>query len=114
MTQLESRQVAFWPTIEFALKHAAANGIDLLAEMLPAPGTPAWCALADEDPTRAGISLMLGGCREALEHERQQEARAEASQAVSTAADWPAVAREVQQRNSFRQSRPWAKREVAS
>lgn len=113
MSGIDSRAVAFWPVMEFALKRAESSGIDLLTDVLPVPGTPTWCALSDGDPLKA-VSLMLGGCREALGHETAQEARAEASQAVSTAADWPAVAREIQQRNSFRKSRPWARREVTS
>jgi hypothetical protein len=42
-----------------------------------------------------------------------QEAAAEASQAVSAAVDWRAVAQEWMQLQAFRAANPWARREAS-
>jgi hypothetical protein len=67
---------------------------ELVAGVAPRPpaGTPAWCALADDDPRKLAAVLELG-VHMALKIDAEQTARAEASQAVSSAADWTAVAR---------------------
>ncbi|OBB35322.1 hypothetical protein A5755_21905 [Mycolicibacterium fortuitum] len=59
---------------------------------MPLPGSPAWCGMADDD-ARKLLSLVLGGVREALTNDTHQTAMAEASQAISAAADWTAMAR---------------------
>lgn len=66
-------------------------------------GTAAWRALAADDPAR-WASLLDGGQHWALRLELNQEALAEASKDIASAADWPAVAREVLQRDSARKS----------
>lgn len=78
----------------------------------PAAGTPAWCALGDDDPRKLA-AVLDAGQHHALRIEIAQEALAEASKAIAAAADWPGIAREIQQRRDFRATRPWSKR-VAS
>lgn len=75
-------------------------------------GTPSWCALADGDPRKL-LALAQSGVHHALRVETAQDDRCAASRAVSAAADWPAVGREIAQRNSFYAERPWLRR-VAS
>lgn len=77
----------------------------------PTPGTPAWCLLAHGD-LRKWAALLDGAQHHALRLELNQEARAEASRAVSVAIDWPAVSQEMFQLNSFRNARPWTRRVV--
>jgi hypothetical protein len=86
----------------------------MLAEVgsWPMLGTPAWVALHDDDP-RKWAALLDGARHWALRLETCQEARAEASRAVSTTVDWPALSREINRRNDFYTNRPWLKR-VAS
>lgn len=77
----------------------------------PMIGTPEWQALPDGD--RRKWAAALDAARHwALRLETNQEARAEASKAVAGAADWPQVAREMQQLADFRSANPWAKRRV--
>ncbi|WP_131813251.1 DUF2742 domain-containing protein, partial [Mycolicibacterium fortuitum] len=71
-----------------------ATSHDVGLNHLPLPGTPQWCQLADTD-ARKLLSLILGGVREALNHEVVQEHRAEASREICAAADWSAVARRI-------------------
>jgi Protein of unknown function (DUF2742) len=103
---IASQQVSWWSVHE--LVTAVTNQVN----DWPMLGTPAWCSLAHDDP-RKWAALLDGAQHHALRLEINQEAAAEASKAVSGAADWPHIAREIQQINSFRASRPWAKR-VAS
>jgi hypothetical protein len=56
----------------------------------PMLGTPAWCRTAHGD-LRKWAALLDGAQHHALRLELNQEARAEASRAVSGAVDWPAV-----------------------
>lgn len=87
MTGIESRSVAWWPVHEFiaALVDQANN--------IPVAGTPAWCALADTDPVKL-LSVAVAGEFHVLRMETAQEARCEASRAVSAAADWRGVGRD--------------------
>jgi hypothetical protein len=63
----------------------------------PMAGTPAWCDLSDDDPAK--VAALLDAARHwVLRVETGQEAMAEASQAISAAVDWAAVARRVCQR----------------
>lgn len=100
-----SQSVAWWPVHEF---------VDALISTIVYPmlGTPAWCALADDDPAKLA-AVLDGGCHHALRLELNQEARAEASREVSAAADWRAVAQELIELARFHKAHPWAKR-VAS
>lgn len=97
MTNIESRSVAWWPVHEFmAALVAQAND-------LPLAGTPAWCLLANGDPRKL-LAVAVAGEHHVLRVEMAQEAHAEASKSVASAADWSGVAREMQQRHDARQS----------
>jgi hypothetical protein len=87
-----SRQVSWFETYEFADRIAGAHGADL--NHLPIPGTPQWCGMPDDD-ARKLLALVLGGVREALNHDVAQEHRADAGRAIAGAGDWSAVAQTV-------------------
>jgi hypothetical protein len=78
----------------------------------PMAGTPAWCLLDDDDPVK-WAALLDAAQHWALRVETCQRAACEASRDISAAADWSAVAREVQNHNEFYAQKPWLKR-VAS
>lgn len=101
-----SRQVAFWPVYEYVQ--------GLLADVgsYPMLGTPEWCSMSDAD-LRKLASLYDAAVHWALRVQTCQEVRAEASRDISAAADWPQIATEIAQLNSFRADNPWTKR-VAS
>ncbi|WP_241666405.1 DUF2742 domain-containing protein [Mycobacterium marseillense] len=105
MTAAGSHQVSWWEThrfIEAAVAQANTGP-------LPPAGTPAWCELADGDPRKL-LSLAIDGVHHVLRKEVAQAARAEASRAVSAAADWTAVARELSHREDFYRRHPWLRR----
>lgn len=106
--RLGSQQRDWWSTHEYLEAYRAQANLG----PIPAAGTPGWCALEFDDPRKL-LALALDGEHYVLRCEVAQSAMAEASRAVSGAADWPKVAREIQQLNNFRASRPWARR-VAS
>jgi hypothetical protein len=100
-----SQQVNWWEThrfIEAAIAQANLGPI-------PAAGTLAWCELDDSDPRKL-LALAVAGEHHVLRVEVAQSAMADASRAVSDAADWPKVAREIQQRNAFYSDKPWLRR----
>jgi len=101
-----SRQVSWWDT------HTFISGLTANLK-LPLAGTPAWCALSDDEPRKL-LALALAGEHHVLRVEVAQEALAEASRDVAAAADWPQVSREIHRRNSFYAERPWLKRAVVS
>jgi hypothetical protein len=103
MKATESQQVSWWEVRELILP-----ALDQVTDW-PMLGTPAWCRLADDDP-RKWAALLDGAQHWALRVDSCQEARAEASRAVSAAADWPAVAQEIRQRSEFYAAKPWLKR----
>ncbi len=109
--RLSSSQRTFWPVWEFGQKLLAEAGI--AAEDLHPPGTAAWVALDDDDPAKI-LACVLDSPHHTARVEAGQVAMAAASRAVSAAADWGQVARETVALQSFRTSRPWAKRVVAS
>jgi Protein of unknown function (DUF2742) len=78
----------------------------------PMVATQAWFDLADDDPAK-WAALIDAAQHHALRLELNQEARAEASKAISATADWPAVSREINQRNSFYTERPWLRRKAS-
>lgn len=86
MSSTESRSVSWWPCYEFIT--ALLGSVD----DLPVAGTPRWCGLPDDDPRKL-LSLAAAGVHHVLRMEVAQEARAEASRAVSAAADWSSVGR---------------------
>lgn len=105
MNSMSSQQVSWWSVHEFV-----AAALDQ-ANDWPPLGTPAWCSLAHTDP-RKWAALLDGAQHHALRLELNQEARCEASRAVSCAVDWPAVSQEMVRLNSFREAHPWARRVV--
>jgi hypothetical protein len=100
---VSSQQVSWWSV------HEHVTPMLEQVDSWPMVGTPEWCALADTDP-RKTAALFDAAQHWSLHLEMNQEALAEASRAVSAAADWPAVAREINQRQSLYTQRPWLKR----
>ena len=103
---LTSRSVSWWPVHEFVSPMLTSVGT------WPTVGTPEWCALPDND-ARKIAAIYEAAQHWALRLESSQAARAEASRDISDAADWYAVAREINQRAEFYAARPWLKRVVA-
>jgi hypothetical protein len=92
-SQVASQQVSWWSAhvfIEAVVQQANYPTI-------PDAGTPAWCALADDDPRKL-LALAVAGDHHVLRVETAQQAAADASKAVASAADWPGVARSVGRR----------------
>jgi hypothetical protein len=106
MARTDSRQVSFLAVHEFV-----APVLAQVNNSWPMLGTPAWCLLAHNDP-RTWAAVFDGAQHYALRLELDQEAMVDASQTISTAEDWPAIAREFQQINEFRTARPWMRRAV--
>lgn len=60
-------------------------------------GTPAWCSLPDDHPAK--IAAIYDAAQHwALRVETCQRAECEASQAISAAANWAAIANEIRRR----------------
>lgn len=99
MSNIDSRQTSY--------ASVAAFIAELLAQVNnavpPGAGTPAWCALDPADPMKS-LSLIVAGGAHVLSVEATQEALAEASKAVAASADWPKVAREIQQLDAARKA----------
>lgn len=76
---------------------------------LPWAGSPDWCAMSDGDPRKL-LSLAIAGSHHVLRVEAAQAARAAASRAISTAADWPAISREIRRRTDFLTEKPWLRK----
>lgn len=104
---LGSQQVSFTPVLEFWRAVVAQANVG----PLPWPGTPSWCAMSDNNPQKL-LALAEFGVHHAVRVEAAQAARADASKAISGAADWLRISREVRHHSEFRASRPWAKRPV--
>jgi hypothetical protein len=80
-----SAAVSWWAVHEHVTPFLETSG------SWPMAGTPAWCSLPDEDPRK--LAALLDAARHwVLRVETGQEAAAQASQAISAAADWSAVA----------------------
>jgi hypothetical protein len=92
LTPITSRQVAWFEVYSFVAP--------LLARLdsWPAAGTPAWTALADDDPRKLA-AVLESGVRWSLRVDTEQELLAAASSDVSAAADWGSIA------NRLRRSR---------
>lgn len=106
MGQPESQQVSWWSVHEFVTE------VLKQVNSWPLLGTPAWCSLSNDDP-RKWAAVIDGGQHHALRVELGQEARAEASRAISGSANWSAISSEIHQRRTFYDAKPWLKR-VAS
>ncbi|MCA2249028.1 DUF2742 domain-containing protein [Mycobacterium intracellulare] len=102
MKPLESQQVSWWSVHEHVQPF-----LDLVGAW-PTAGTPAWCALPD-GPVKLA-ALLDAAQHHALRFELGQEARAEASRAVSGALNWNEVSRETLARTDFYTARPWLRR----
>lgn len=86
-----SSQVSWWSV------HELLQPVLEQAHDWPMLGTPAWCSLEHDDP-RKWCALLDGAQHWALRLELGQEARADASKALSAAVDWTSVASEIQRR----------------
>jgi hypothetical protein len=102
---MTSQQVSWWSVYEFVTAH-------LQADHWPMIGSPAWCALDDDDPVK-WAAILEAAQHWALRVEGCQQAMADAAGEISAAADWSAIARSARVREDFHSSRPWLKR-VAS
>jgi hypothetical protein len=101
-----SQAISWWSVHEFAAPHLDRAGT------WPMAGTPAWCAMPDDDPRK--LAALLDAAQHwALGVETAQETCADASKAVAASADWPAVAQEIHQRQDFYSRKPWMKRASA-
>lgn len=89
---IESRQVDWWSVHTFVLPTL------IRVESWPLAGSPAWVELADNDPVK--LAAIFDAARHhALRIDTAQAAMAQASRDIASAADWPAVGREIRQRN---------------
>ena len=88
---VQSQQVSWWDT------HLFITELTKHCDDLPAAGTPAWCALTNDD-SRKLLALAVAGEHHVLRVETAQEALAAASRTVSAAADWSAIANEIRRR----------------
>ena len=106
MTLTYSQQVNWWTVHEYVIPV-----LDRV-KAWPMAGTPAWCLLDDGDPAK--VAAVYDAARHhILRVETAQEALREAGEAISAAADWAAVARDVRNREEFYASRPWMKRRAS-
>ena len=85
---ISSRQVSWWDVHEYVQPSLDSAG------PWPTAGTPAWCALDDDDPAKLA-ALLDAAQHHVLRVETAQAALAEASRAVAAGADWPALAAEI-------------------
>lgn len=103
---LSSQQVSWSEVRAFVEPLLAAVG------EWPMPGSPAWCALDEHDPVK-WASLLDAAQHWALRLEHFQQAECEASQDVSAACSWAAIARRVRDRREFEREHPWARRSAS-
>jgi hypothetical protein len=78
----------------------------------PMVGTLAWQRLDDRDPAK-WAAVLAAGVHHALRLELAQDAMAEASQDISAAADWPALAQHHLTRSNYFAAVPWMKRQAS-
>lgn len=110
MPSLESRTIVWLPVHDYNTALADRLGVSL-AYRLPVPGTVGWLRLDDDDPVKKA-ALLQAASQRILHLEIDQEARAEASKSVSSAADWPTIGRELQQLAAARAAGVRIEREV--
>ena len=90
---LASRTVDWWSVCKFVERYLKRVG------QWPMLGTLAWQELPADDPAK--LAALLDGARHhALRIDTAQEVMAEASQSISVAEDWAAVAARASGRNS--------------
>lgn len=92
-----SRQVSWFEVYAFAERLAANHGAALDHHLIA--GTPRWCGMPDDD-ARKLLALVLGGVREALAHDAEQEQRAQASHDVAAGTDVDSIVRGIRRRAS--------------
>jgi hypothetical protein len=95
-----SPQVSWWSVHQWVQPYLDAAG------SLPMAGTPEWCDLDDTDPRKA-VALLDAAQHWSLRVETCQHAHAQASHAVSAAANWSAIATEI-----FRRRGAYIPREI--
>lgn len=100
-----SATVRWW---DFHEQHVLQPYLDVAGDF-PLAGTQAWFDLPDTDPAK-WAAVLFAASHHVLRMETAQEARCEASRAVSGAADWAAIGREIKTRNDFYRAKPWLKR----
>ena len=99
-----ARTVEWWAVHQWVISRQKAASWPLI-------GTLAWQELPDGHPAKTA-AVLDAAQHWALRLEGNQTAMAEASQAISAAADWSAVGAEYLQLHRFRASRPWATRKA--
>jgi hypothetical protein len=98
-----SAAVSWWSVHEFVTPHLESVGV------WPMGGTPEWVGLPDDHPAK--LAALLDAAQHwALRAETGQQAQCQASQAISGAADWSAISREINARNDLYAQKPWLKR----
>jgi Protein of unknown function (DUF2742) len=102
---MSSRQISWYEPYLFAASLAERLGVD----SCPVAGTAAWRALDDSDPAKL-LAVVWAGVHWSLRIDTLQAAMAEASQEISTMANWGEVAQQVREREEFRREHPWAVR----
>ncbi len=98
-----AQSVSWWDVAEFVAPMLARVG------SWPMAGTPAWCALPDDDMAK-WAALLDAAQHHALRVEVAQEAECAASQTVSAVTDWGAMGRQMQDRQAFFTANPWLRR----
>jgi hypothetical protein len=91
---MNSQQVSWWCVHEYVDPYLKSAGT------WPLAGSPEWCALPDDDPRK--LAALFHAARDwcfRMELNAEALIGAQASQAISAAADWSAIAVEYQQRN---------------
>lgn len=104
-----NRQVAWWEVHLWRDRMLEPLGV----QDFPMAGTPAWCALPDDHPVKLAAAFDAAQ-HWALSVDTAQAAQAAASQAISAAADWTAVAQSNRDREEFAAASPWARRVSAA
>lgn len=94
MTVITTHTVDWWPVHLYVLPALVEAG------GWPLAGSYAWADLDDEDPRKLA-AVLDGGRRDALRNDTICCALAQASRAISAAADWPALARTIRRRNTI-------------
>jgi hypothetical protein len=102
-----SQAVSWWSAHEFVEPVLARVG------SWPMVGSVEWCQLPDDDPAKIA-SIFDAAQHWALRVETAQEQMAEASRAISAAADWGEIAQRNKDLADFRRDHPWAPRRAAS
>lgn len=101
--RLASQMVAWWSVHEYVTPLLERVG------SWPMAGSPGWCLLDDDDPIKLA-ALFEFAQHHALRIETAQQAKCEASRAISDAADWSAIAKYVRDQREFYEGHPWMRR----